>query len=133
MTFMKTTRKFLPLALLCCAFLSPGAVAHGDWPPKHGGIMNIGGETTFELVQGKRGVTVYVEDHGQPLATQGSQASFTIARPAGTSTFVAQAAGGNKLHVPGAVVREGDKVTLKVTLGNGSVAVGRFSVGKAGR
>ena len=119
----------ISVTLLALALLPSIASAHGDWPAKHGGIMSGGGETSFELVQGKRGITVYVEDHGDAVNTQGARAMLTTLRANATTSLVATPNGANTLHVPSAAVRAGDKLTLKVTFANGSVAVGRFSVG----
>ncbi|MDO9434843.1 hypothetical protein [Hydrogenophaga sp.] len=113
---------------LCLMAAPMAAWAHGDWPPKHGGLMNEGGETSFELVQRPDGIHFYVEDHGEMVSTSGSQATLTVANPKQTRTFKGSAAAKNKLVFPRASVRPGDKVMLKVQFAAGSVAVGRYKM-----
>lgn len=121
-------RVALPLLLLA---VTTAVLAHGDWPPKHGGIMNDGGETSFELVvpRGKGKATLHVEDHGTALPTQGARGTFSVTRGATTRSVDLRAAGANRLETTHAVaISKGDKVVARVTLGNGSVVVGRFEV-----
>ena len=117
-------------AVLCAATVSlcATALAHGDWPPKHGGLMNEGGETSFELVQQRGGLHFYAEDHGTAVPTQGSKAVLTRTRAGSVATFEAKPVGAQELHATGASVRPGDKLALKVTFANGSIAVGRFTI-----
>lgn len=117
-------------ALLILA-VTTAAAAHGDWPPKHGGIMNDGGETSFELVvsRGKGKATLYVEDHGTAVPTQGARGTFSVTRGATSRSVDLRAAGANRLETTEAIaISKGDKAIARVTLGNGSVVVGRFDV-----
>jgi hypothetical protein len=118
-------------ALLLCVARS---LAHGDWPAKHGGLINEGGETTFELVVQRNKWVVYLEDHGEALPTAGASGTLKVTRGAAQGSTPAavtplKAAGGNRLEgpAPGKLVA-GDKLMARVTLGNGSVVVGRFTV-----
>jgi hypothetical protein len=117
------------LALLM-AVLASAAVAHGDWRPKHGGLMNDG-ETSFELVVRQREVVLYLEDHGTPIATAGAKGLLTITRGTNqhtterTAELRARAPNRMAATAPGPLAR-GDKIVARVTLGNGSIVVGRF-------
>jgi hypothetical protein len=122
---MRCSASGLAAALL---LLAGAAFAHGDWQPKHGGVVSDG-ETTFELVAKGRNVVLHVEDHGAPVNTSGAHGVLTVTR--GTANWSAniRAIGDNRLsvHLPRALM-SGDMVLAKVTLGNGSVAAGRFKL-----
>ena len=74
-----------------------GAHAHGDWPPRHGGLMNEGGETSFELVRRGRDVILYVEDHGTPVPTQGAKGVLTVSRGERAWSAEIKATGDNRM------------------------------------
>lgn len=105
-------------------------MAHGDWAPKHGGLMNIGGETSFELVRSSKGrVTLYVEDHGSLVSTAGATGTFEVRHLDHVATTPLSAEGDNRLKADKPQrLAPGDKVTARVTMGNGSIAVGRFVI-----
>jgi hypothetical protein len=106
------------------------AFAHGDRIATRGGQMNDDqGEMNFELVRRGRNVTVYLEDHGQPVSTRGGKASVEVKRgsmgwsatlrPEGVNRFVGR--------LPEGVVA-GDSVSVNVSFANGSIANGHFSL-----
>ncbi|MCZ2496151.1 hypothetical protein GN316_05225 [Xylophilus sp. Kf1] len=116
----------LGLSVVMAAALAPaGAAAHGDWPARHGGVMNDGGETSFELVREKSAIVAHVSDHGEPLEVQGAKPELQIRRGA-TLEIVKGIPQGTRIVFPGALVRGGDELNLKLTFANGSVAFGRF-------
>jgi hypothetical protein len=103
--------------------------AHGDWPPKHGGLMNEGGETSFELVARGTKVILYVEDHGTPVSTQGAKGTLTVTRGSETWSGEITRLGDNRLESRlTRPLARGDRVLAKVTMGNGSIAAGRFVI-----
>ncbi|MDP9962950.1 hypothetical protein J2W37_000656 [Variovorax paradoxus] len=112
--------------LLAALALPLAAWSHGDWPPQHGGVMNVGGETSFELVQRRAGVHFHVSDHGEVLSTTGSKATLSVKRARKEKTFDGKPRGESELFFPKAKVTEEDNVQVRVTFGNGSVALGRF-------
>lgn len=122
-------RRLLATLALALPIGAAPAWAHGDWPAKHGGLMNDGGETSFELVARGTQVVLHVEDHGTPVATQGAKGTLTVTR--GTQTWSAPitAVGDNRLEsrMPRPLAR-GDRVLAKVTMGNGSISAGRFVI-----
>ena len=103
------------------------AQAHGDWPPKHGGLMNDGGETSFELVGRGPAIAFYVEDHGTPLHMEGARGTITVTRGAVVWSAAVAYDKGNRLitRLPGKLKR-GDQVLVRVTLANGSISAGRY-------
>jgi hypothetical protein len=57
--------------------LMPASIAHGDFPPKRGGIMVNAGEMTLEFVI-RDGMVVYLDDHGEPVRAQGAEATLVL-------------------------------------------------------
>jgi hypothetical protein len=111
---------FLLLGLsLSCAF------AHGVAKPRHGGVVDVGGETTFELVRSGTKVTVYVDDHGKPVDTTGASGEILRGSETGTRVAVLKAAGANTLAGQ-AVLRPGDRLFIRLVRGNGSSDVGEI-------
>jgi len=107
-------------ALAACA-----ALAHGDWKPRHGGSMNDGGETSFELVYRHGGIVAHVSDHGVPVDTRGSSPELLLHGRSGTKVLKGTAHGSRVVfdRVSLAAV---DSLDLRLTFANGSVAYGRF-------
>ena len=64
-------------ASMICA-LMPASMAHGDFPPKRGGISVNAGEMTLEFVIRDGMVVVYLDDHGEPLRAQGAEATLVL-------------------------------------------------------
>jgi len=126
--------KFSDFAVGLCFLAAPVAAwSHGDWPPKHGGVMNEGGETSFELVQRSDGIHVHVSDHGEAMETAGSTATLTVVNSEQVQTFKGSPRGKDMMFFPKASTKAGDKVTLRVQFGAGSIAVGRFLIPKRSR
>ncbi len=128
MKAVRRVARVLCAACLLCA-LVPVVNAHGDWPAKHGGIMNDGGETTFELIVRRGKVTLYLEDHGVSLPTQGSRGTLSVTGGTTKRSVDLEAAGANRLQsVQPMALTKGDRAVARVVLGNGSIVVGRFVV-----
>ena len=120
---MKTLRMLAAAAL---AAASTAAFACGEWLPKHGGLMNQGGETSFELVAKGKELVLHLEDHGAPIATEGSRAVLQVEGQAGAWSVPLQPAGDNLLRtVLPQELLPGDRLLAKVTLANGSMVGGR--------
>ncbi|TDP71548.1 hypothetical protein DES47_103529 [Roseateles toxinivorans] len=93
--------------------------------------MNEGGETSFELVVQQRKLVFYLEDHGEAIATAGATGTLSVER--GTAKHVAplKARAGNQIEALAPIkLAAGDRLMAKVTLGNGSIVVGRFVIAK---
>jgi len=116
-------RRVLAAAL---ALVSVGVCAHGDWPPRFGGVMNDGGETSFELVRAASGIVAHVSDHGEPLDVTGSAPELQIRR-GGRKVVVDGRPRGTAIVFPGVRLMVGDEVALKLVTAGGSIAFGRFT------
>lgn len=105
------------LALALAAMtISTAGYAHGSTKPKHGGIVQIVGETSLELAAQPTGVELYLLDEGDEIASAGVDAKLTILDGKGTKSEVAlKPAGGNKLEAKGVKIAKGSKVTVLVT------------------
>lgn len=120
---------WLMLVLIALLGITHGiGQAHGVATPKHGGLVDIGGETSFELVRSGRRVQVFVEDHGKPVDTRGATAELLLGSESGTRLAVLKASGPNSLAGESATFKTGDRVFVRVKFGNGSVEVGEFSI-----
>ena len=99
---------FVGLAALAFA---AGADAHGSMKPQHGGVVQMAGETRFELVNAPAGVALYVQDDEEDVPSAGATARLTITTKAGASSTVQMApAGGNKFEAKGLKLAPGSKV-----------------------
>lgn len=82
-------KKTLALLLAISAMGTAGAaMAHGFTKPQHGGVVEMNGETLFELVAAPAGVSLYVIDEDDPVNAAGMTAKLTVT------------AGGRKSEVP---------------------------------
>lgn len=109
--------KILLLALSGLAGLTVAitADAHGSMKPEHGGLVQMSGETSFELVNAASGVALYLKDDEDPVASSGMTAKLTVTSKAGkTSTVPLAAAGANKFEAKGVKIQPGSKVGVMV-------------------
>ncbi|CAN7606678.1 hypothetical protein LJR225_004602 [Phenylobacterium sp. LjRoot225] len=107
---------FAPVgAGLCALALGLAAEAHGSMKPEHGGVVQMSGETSFELVNGGPGVALYVKDDEDDIASSAMTAKLTITTKAGkTSSVPLAAAGSNKFEAKGLKLAPGSKVGVMV-------------------
>ena len=127
-----------PARLLCTALatvvgaflLSSGvAVAHGNTRPLHGGVIQMMGEVSFELVVRPEGVEVYLVDDGEDVGTEGLTAKLTIAHEGATTEAALKPGGGNRFVGQGVKLPGGARVTVIVTLeDNASRWTARFTI-----
>jgi hypothetical protein len=108
------------LAMLACLCVGPQAIAHGDVVPKHGGIVKVSKDLTFELVIGANAAVVYVEDHGRAVPTAGMSGRLTALQGLKTSEAVLKSGGKNRLDAAGIAIASGSKVLAKITLPDGT-------------
>jgi hypothetical protein len=130
-----TIRNHLASAAICLIALplmvGPLRVdAHGDWPPKHGGLKNDDrGEISFELVVRGVNVLVYLEDHGEAMSTSGARGVLTFRR--GEAVWKSEVTSGGKNLLVGRLSRplkKDDRVVANVNFRDGSIAEGTFQV-----
>ena len=123
---MKKLFALCVLSTLSLAFNA--AQGHGSTKPAHGGVVQMVGDTSFELVARPDGAEIYLVDDGDDLATEGLSGKLTIDN-AGTKTdAVLTPAGGNKLEAKGAKIPSGAKVVVLVVLKDASKLRASFTV-----
>ena len=99
------------LALIACvAYAAHAADKHGhdhDHRPLHGGIVAEAGDLNYELVARPDSLTIYVTDHGKPVAATGARGTATVHSANEKTTAVLEPAGENKLSAKGSC-KQGD-------------------------
>ena len=106
---------FFALALLVAAPFNT-ARAHGGTQPEHGGVVQLVGDMTFELVARPDGVELFVEDDGEEVNSAELAAKLTIVNAGAKSEVVLASATGNKFEAKGVKIAPGSKVTALLTL-----------------
>lgn len=100
------------LALVCA--LPATALAHGSTKPQHGGVVQMNGETLFELVRAPTGVSLYVIDEDEPVAASSMTARLSVT-VGGQRRDVAMVAGrGNQFIARGLTLPRGASVGVQV-------------------
>jgi hypothetical protein len=114
------------LSMLCLAMNA--AHAHGSTKPMHGGLVQLIGETSFELVTHPDAAEVYLIDDGEDLLTDGLSGKLMM-ETAGTKTEAPLTpAGGNKLEARNVKIPPGTKVVVLVVLKDASKLRASFSM-----
>lgn len=109
---MNLSRPIAALLIALAAGAAQPVLAHGDMRPKHGGAVQMSGETMAELVAGPKGVMVFISEEDEPLSAAAYDAKLILTK-AGVKTEVPlKAMGGNRLVAPGANVDAGTKVVV---------------------
>src|SRR5438132_12751351 len=88
------------------------AQAHGGTQPEHGGVVQLVGDMTFELVARADGVELYVEDDGEEVTSADLAAKMTIVNAGAKSDVALTPAAGNKFEAKGVRLAAGAKVTV---------------------
>lgn len=103
------------LVLAAALTLLPlAALAHGDTTPKHGGIVQMKGETLMELVAGADAASLYVSEDDEPIVSTDFTATMTIMDAAGKRQVDLAPAAGNRFDAPGVTLTSGAKVAVMV-------------------
>jgi hypothetical protein len=123
---MKTFFFVVVLALSTFTFTSAGA--HGEAKAKHGGVVATSQDLTFELVSTADGVTIYIDDHGKPLASTGMSGKLTVLSGANKTEAELKAAGENRLAATGTKLSAGAKAVAVITGADGKKFTVRFAV-----
>lgn len=112
-------------ALLACSALQ----AHGDAAAKHGGIVKVSNDITFELVVKDHAAELYLDDHGEPLNAESLRGKLTVLKGGTKWDFELKPAGGNRLEAQGARIPSGSKVVAALTTADGKPAMTvRFAI-----
>jgi hypothetical protein len=113
---MKTVLYSLAAMLLVSVLPLNVAHAHGGTQPEHGGVVQLVGDMTFELVARADGVELYVEDDGEEVTSADLAAKLTIVNAGAKSDVTLTPAAGNKFEAKGVKIPSGAKVTALLTL-----------------
>jgi hypothetical protein len=99
-------------AVWMALFAAPAVLAHGDMTPKHGGRVQMSGETVVELVGTPRGTDVYLTEEDEALPGASFQARLIITSAGKRQEVALKAAGGNRLTAPGLKLAPGSRVVV---------------------
>lgn len=101
-------------SLALAVTLPASAWAHGSTKPEHGGVVQMNGETFFELVRAPAGVSLYVKDDDEPVVASGMTARLSVT-VAGKRKDVAMVPGkGNQFFAKGLALPKGASVSVMV-------------------
>lgn len=117
----------LALVLGASTMITNGALAHGE-KAKHGGVVQVSSDLSFELVSKGDGATIYVEDHGKPFATTGMSGKLTVLNGAEKSEAELKPAGDNRLEAQGVKLVKGSKAVASLTTPKKKTVSVRFAV-----
>lgn len=120
--------KFLKAGLTALALIAAPAMlqAHGSMKPLHGGMVQMTGETMFELVPGPKGVDLYLSEEDQPLVAANYTAKLTQTVAGKKTETLLKPAGGNKLSAPGFRAAKGAKLVVALVDKGGAKTFATF-------
>jgi hypothetical protein len=104
------------------------ALGHGNTKPQHGGVVQMVGETVFELVAKPEGAELYVVDDGEDIDSSKTSATMTIDAGGTKAEVVLLAAGSNKFVSKGTKLPSGAKVVVMLVDANQSKTTARFTI-----
>ena len=106
----------LRTAITAVALIAAPAIvkAHGSMNPKHGGLVEMPGETLTELASTPKGVDVYLSEEDKPTLTAGFTGKLAQTIAGKRTEAVLKPSGGNKLSAPGFKPARGAKLVVTV-------------------
>ena len=113
--------------VICCLSVN-SALAHGDAKPQHGGILQVANDLSFELVAQADGATIYLMDHGKPMASKGITGKLTVLQGSNKIEVDIKEAGDNTLRVLGVKLGKGDKLVAALSNIGGKSMTVRFAI-----
>lgn len=123
-----TKTKLIGAALLALGTLTaPVAWAHGAAGPKHGGVVQVANDVSFELVGDADGATIYLVDHDAPMPSAGITGKLTVLTGSQKTEAEVKPAGDNKLKATGIKLASGAKVVAVLSNVAGQTATVRFT------
>lgn len=111
-------KKYLAMVLAMVAamtLISPAALSHSDAKPQHGGVLHSKYDLNFELVRAADSISLYVDDHGEPVATAALTGQIMILAGGKRSEAALMAAGAGKLIATGVHIPDGARVVVSLT------------------
>lgn len=124
---IKNLPSLAALALSLFAFGHTAAIAHGGAAARHGGVVQLASDLSFELVALPDGAAIYVEDHGKPIAPTGMSGKLTVLNGTERSEGVLAVAG-DRLVAKGVRLASGAKAVAALTTANRKAITVRFTV-----
>jgi hypothetical protein len=121
-------KRTLTVLLAAAAFSGGLAWPHGDEKARHGGLVQMAGETKFELVAKSDAAEVYLDDHGETIPTAKLSGKLTVMSGSARTEAKLEPEAGDKLVAKGVKLVKGDKVIALVTLADKTTASARFVV-----
>ena len=125
---MKMKHLISVASLVICCLSVNSALAHGDAKPQHGGILQVANDLSFELVAQADGATIYLMDHGKPLASKGITGKLTVLQGSNKIEVDIKEAGDNTLRVLGVKLGKGDKLVAALSNIGGKSMTVRFAI-----
>lgn len=123
-------KHWIPIACLAALPLlsvNP-ALAHGGAKPMHGGVVQVANDVSFELVADTDGATIYLMDHGKPMATRGITGKLIVLQGSNKTEAEIKEAGDNKLRASGIKLGKGVKLVAVLNNVAGKSTTVRFTV-----
>ena len=121
-------KRLFTIVIAAAALWVGFAWSHGDEKARHGGIVQISGETKFELVPRDNSAEVYLDDHGETIPTAQLSGKLTVLSGSAKSEAKLEPVAGDKLVAKGVKLVKGDKVIALVTLADKTTASARFVI-----
>ena len=107
------------LFILAVGGSTPPALAHGSLKPVHGGVVQLVGEMSFELVARPDGVEVYLIYDAEDLSSDGITGNIKVSKDGAVTSAKLEPAGGNKLVGKGVSLSSGARALVFITLKDG--------------
>lgn len=121
-TVINTIIAALPLLLAVHVY------AHGITEPQHGGIVQVTGDVSLELVNGAEKVEIYILDD-EPWDTTGMGGKLKVETAEGKSEYELTPIEGSGLRAEGVSLPSGAKVVVIITKADGySKIAGKFDI-----
>lgn len=109
---LKTIFKKLAVLMTILSMATLSAWGHGSTKPQHGGIVEMDGETLFELVVQKNMVVLYVSYDDEAIDSAAYKAKLTIKFEGSKQKVDLTSAGDNKFEAHNVSIAQNAKVTV---------------------
>jgi len=126
MSLMKFDLLRTSLAALALIAVPATVHAHGSMKPKHGGLVQMSGETVIELATTTKGIDVYLSEEDKPTPTAGFTAKLAQTVAGKRTEAILKPAGANKLSAPGFKPAKGARLVVTVVDKNGAKIFATF-------
>lgn len=122
-------KQILSLSALAFGTVSFAAGDHGDEAkPRHGGVVSVAKDVSYELVAAKQALSLYVRDHGKPMDLAGASAKLILLSGSDKQEVDLKPEGGLFQASGSFVIAPGTKALARVKLRNNPVQSVRFAL-----